>query len=359
VIWVAFRQVRTQLAVVFGVLVAVAIVLAVTGPHLVHLYDTVVANCAAHGDCAAVDSQFSSRDRLLRDLSQVILLAPALVGMFWGAPLVARELETSTLRLSWTQSVSRTRWFATKLGVVGLASVTAIGLLTLMVTWWSSPFDRLADQPFSTTFYDKRDLVPLAFAVFAFVLGVTAGMLIRRTLPAMAVTLVGFIAVRELIFWKVRPYFMTPLKSITAFVVPAFSGPVGVATTLNPADWVVSDQTINGSGRVIGSNGGFGSNGSFSANVSPHGTITLDGQVCANKVTAHVAGALNRRSAAPPAAITRAMQECVDKLHIRQVIAYQPANRFWPFQIYETALFVALALVLAGFCLWWIRHRLS
>jgi hypothetical protein len=43
--------------------------------------------------------------------------------------------------------------------------------------------------------------------------------------------------------------------------------------------------------------------------------------------------------------------------HLRRRITYQPASRFWAFQAYETAVFVVLALALAGFCLWWIRWR--
>ena len=61
--------------------------------------------------------------------------------MFWGAPLVARELETGTFRLAWTQSVTRTRWLAVKLALVGLASMAVAGLLSLILTWWSSPID--------------------------------------------------------------------------------------------------------------------------------------------------------------------------------------------------------------------------
>jgi len=46
-------------------------------------------------------------------------------------------------------------------------------------------------------------------------------------------------------------------------------------------------------------------------------------------------------------------------------VTYQPASRYWAFQRYETATFlavalaVALALALTGFCFWWIRRRLS
>jgi len=42
-------------------------------------------------------------------------------------------------------------------------------------------------------------------------------------------------------------------------------------------------------------------------------------------------------------------------------VTYQPASRYWAFQRYETATFIAVALALAltGFCFWWIRRRLS
>ena len=61
----------------------------------------------------------------------------------------------------------------------------------------------------------------------------------------------------------------------------------------------------------------------------------------------------------PVRAVHDAIQECVDKLRIREVLTYQPASRYWAFQWYETAIFIGLALVLAGFCFWWVRHRLS
>ena len=114
VIWLTWRQFRTQAVVVFGLLVIVAVALAVTGPHLVHLYDTTVKPCASHDDCATVTDAFLKNDRLLQQLGQVVLVVPALIGIFWGAPLVARELENGTFRLVWTQSVSRTRWLATE-----------------------------------------------------------------------------------------------------------------------------------------------------------------------------------------------------------------------------------------------------
>jgi len=357
-IWLAWRQFRTRAAVVFGLLVIVAIVLAVTGMHLVHLYDTTVKPCSSHGDCGLATSLFMEHDRLLQQIGQVVLVVPALIGMFWGAPLVARELENSTFRLAWTQSVSRSRWLATKLGLVGLAAIVTAGLLSFMVTWWSSPFDRIVDSPFSPSLFDRRDLVPIGYAAFAFVLGVTAGVLIRRTLPAMAATLVAFIGVRFAVVDWVRPHLMKPLKAITAFAAPLPNGTTSTGA-VRPSDWIVSEQTINRAGQVIGQNGGFGPNGDFSVNSTSAGRLTLsDGQTCPSSIRVPgLSGGL--RSGPPGRSVTNAIQECVDTLHIREVVTYQPASRYWAFQWYETAIFLGLALVLVGFCFWWVRRRLS
>ena len=183
-------QARTQTAVAFGALAIVAVALAVTGPHLVSLYNASVATCAARGDCPAASIAFLRNGGTLRTwLGVLTVVLPGVIGIFWGAPLVARELEAGTFRLAWTQSVTRTRWLAVKLGVIGLASMAVAGLASLMVTWWASPLDRVHLRLFGT--FDQRDIVPIGYAAFACALGVTAGVPIRRPLPAMAATLVS------------------------------------------------------------------------------------------------------------------------------------------------------------------------
>ena len=98
---------------------------------------------------------------------------PSLIGMFWGAPLIARELETGTFRLAWTQSVSRMRWLLVKLGLVGLASAAVGGLLSLMVTWWYSPIDKVNQGRFGAAAFGLHGFVPAGYALFAFALGAT------------------------------------------------------------------------------------------------------------------------------------------------------------------------------------------
>ncbi len=119
----ASLQFRTQAAVAFGALAVFAVVLGLTGPYIVHLYDTTVATCGARGDCSSATATFLSSYRVLQDLGNVVIVLPTIIGIFWGAPLVAHGLETGTHRLVWTQSVTRTRWIAVKLGLVGLASM--------------------------------------------------------------------------------------------------------------------------------------------------------------------------------------------------------------------------------------------
>ena len=53
------------------------------------------------------------------------------------------------------------------------------------------------------------------------------------------------------------------------------------------------------------------------------------------------------------------LQACVTKLSATYhgVATYQPANRYWIFQVLETSIFLVAALALAGFCFYWIRRR--
>jgi hypothetical protein len=111
---------------------------------------------------------------------------------------------------------------------------------------------------------------------------------------------------------------------------------------------------------VIGQHGGLGPNGNFGVNIAPGtGRLTLsDGQSCPSSIRVHGPG--RGLGAGPPRhSVTSAIQECLDKLHIRAVVTYQPISRYWAFQWYETAIFVVLALLLVAFCFWWVRRRLS
>jgi hypothetical protein len=349
-----WMQARTQTVVAIAGLAIVAVVLALTGPHLVHLYDSTVANCQANGDCSAASSAFLRNDHALQiGLNVLVVVIPCVIGLFWGAPLVAEELEAGTFRFAWTQNVTRARWLAVKLGVIGLASAAVAGLLSLMATWWSSPIDRVHLSAFSS--FDYRDVVPIGYAVFAFTLGVTAGIVIRRTLPAMTSTLVLFVFIRLAVTHWVRPHLVSPVTADIA-LNPTTTGygasgdillmPFGAPTsTLQPAppslpnSWITSIQIVGRSGNpltarylkskcpTLGSGGGGGGRS--------HGPV--------------------------PASVRQALQDCVAKIGktFHERVTYQPASRYWVFQWYELAIYLGAALVLAGLSIWWVRRRLT
>jgi hypothetical protein len=315
VILLTVRQFRTQAAVAFGALAVLAIALAVTAPHLRHLYSTSgIATCRQDDACGTVTAAFLSHYGLARRLPTLLLMLPVVIGAFWGAPLVAKEFDTGTYRLAWTQSITRTRWLAAKVAVVGLTSVAASGLLSLLITWWFSPIDKITQSRFGGEVFFERNVTPLGYAAFAFALGVTAGLLIRKTLPAMATTLVGTIAAELAMSSWLRPTFRTPLHFVGPLkpaLATAKSAPV--IDPASPADWILSEHFIDPTGH-------------------PTNTLRIH-----------------------PDDACVAARSCLSGY--QQVVTYQPANRYWAFQWEETAIFVAAAVLLIGFCFWWVRRR--
>ena len=174
-IWLTWRQFRAQGIAAATALAVLAVIFGVTGAHLAHLYDVSgLATCRTN--CAALTNTFVTSMKadaiypvlFIAGLG-VLYLAPALIGLFWGAPLVTRELEAGTFRLAWNQSVTRTRWMALKLVLIGLAALVTTGLLSLLITWWAGPIDRAGGFPvsggtltrFSPLLFGARDIAPV------------------------------------------------------------------------------------------------------------------------------------------------------------------------------------------------------
>jgi hypothetical protein len=340
-IWLSWRQVRTQVLVVYALVLAAVITLALTGPRLAHL-----ASRATN-----VYDLLTPHDRLLFNAGlAVVAVAPALIGAFWGAPLVARELETGTHRLVWNQSVTRTRWLATRLGVGALATVIAVGALSLAVTWWAKPLDgstssRQGNLPSRLTpiSFAMRGIVPVGYAVFALVLGVAVGLLLRRTVPAMAVTLAVYVCVQVAVPLWIRPHLLPPTSASISYSPSTFDGieanpgqPLRISVhTPHHGDWILQDTTWNARGEP--------------STLPSWFTSCLPGPPPPGQEKSSVdsRGDLDR---------------CLARLTgegYRQHVVYQPASRFWPLQWAETGLYVGASAALAGCCFWWIRRRLS
>ncbi len=324
-IWLAWRQFRTQALAALAVVVVVTIGYGITG---VQLHDLAKASgypaCITVGHCHAFINalQASSGYQFLYSAGMVLVYgAPALIGIFWGAPLVARELESGSFRLLWTQSISRTRWLTVKLLMIGVAAMITAELLTLVVTWWCAPIDAVGGigmgaYRFSPPQFGSRGIVPIGYAAFAVTLGVAIGLVVRRTLPAMAVTFAIFVAIQVVVPMWVRPHLQAPVVLVTSIT----GRPMNIQ--------------ISGPGEML-----------IMSTDPPDGAWALsevDRDRAGHVVTLRATDACLQES---PDACTA----YVLTLHLTEELTYQPANRYWPFQIYETGIFLALSLALAGF----------
>jgi ABC-2 family transporter protein len=340
--WLTWRQFRVQAAAGAVIVAGAAILLLVTRGGLPRV------------GSGAYDTLTPFERNLYFAGIFALAISPAVIGAFWGAPVVARELETGTHRLVWTQSVSRTRWLATKLAVPALTAGAAVGLLTVVVGWWASALDGAQSEThgglpsrMTPVAFAMRGVAPVGYAVFAVLLGAAVGLVLRRTVAAMAVTLVLFTFVQIAVPTWVREHLAPATTSTVAIGSTTLDGieisgpgqPVKLTVhTADPGDWVLSNRTVDASGKAgrpawlddcIPAPPGEGPRGAPVA-TPVNLKSTLDG--CFARMTAE---------------------------GWRQKVVFQPANHFWPLQWAELGLYLVLSAGLAAFCFYWTRRRLA
>jgi ABC-type transport system involved in multi-copper enzyme maturation permease subunit len=257
-VWVMWRQHRAQALATAGLLLLLGAYLMVAGP----------------------DAQ---------EVLGWLPIAPLLIGIFWGAPLLARELERGTHRLAWTQSVTRQRWLLSKLGGLSLV-VTVAGLaLGLMVSAWVAAND--ADRFGDAALFGGSGVAVGAWWLFAFLLGSAAGGMLRRLLPTLALTIAVFMV---MLFGMIqaRGSYAEPLRSMDEY--PAVGALGATATWLAPSGEEIDTPPVC---------------------LDAPSTIYLD---------------------------------CVEEAGYRSVYYYQPADRYWRFQWTEAGILLLGALLLAG-----------
>lgn len=294
--WMTWRQHRSEVLAAALLAVLMTPVLIFSGQDLISKYQ--------HGNYSEMRYQF---EVVLNPLFIFLRLLPLLFGMFVGAPLMAGELERGTHRLAWTQSITRKRWFGAKLAWVGGISALAFGLLALVITRWSQPFQEILG-PWET--FDVSGSVLIAYALFALGLGVLLGTLFGKVLPAMAISIPVYLVVRSVVGYLLRPFYLPPLQAIWNLV-----GPDPQIKDLIVRQWFVD---------------GFG-------NQVPTSLLTPCLQSPGGKGSA---------------------LQCIHDLGYQYLRIYQPASRFWTFQAIETALFLALAVTFVALTYWWINHRI-
>jgi hypothetical protein len=198
-------------------------------------------------------------------------------------------------------------------------------VFSLLFTWWSAPFDRFGNR-IGTANFGQRGIAPVAYALFALILGTLLGAIIRRTLPAMAATLAGFFVVRFTFQLVARPRLLSPVTATRP------TNTFGEQQTTSIADgaWVLSGKTVDWAGRPV--------------------VDEYSGDV--GRAMAEVCGLSLHSDSTQAQRIA-----CVNRLGLQDIVTLHPAHRFWTLQTMESVSFLVLAAVLAIACFWWIRHR--
>jgi hypothetical protein len=323
--WVTWRQHRPALTGAAVFLGLVSLYLLIMGLQINHAY-AIVAAChpASSGTCQQLAHSFTQEywggggtgalsAGGAQTVSSLMLVVPVLLGVFLGAPLLARELETGTFRFAWTQGCGRVRWAVSKLVLLAAVVTAVTWAFTELFSWYYHAF--LVDGQVSRLLPLAFGLLGIAFAAWtlaAFAIAVFYGALIRRTLPAMAATLATwtFLAIGTAV--GLRQHYQAPLKTT------AINPPAGA--------WVLGNYATGPNGQVLSQR------------------------------------ALNQLFQQAPASVQNspnpnALQNWLAQQHYTQWTSYEPASRFWHFQLIEGGWLLALSVVLIAAAIWLVRRR--
>jgi hypothetical protein len=319
----AWRQHRLQIAGAAVVVAALIGYFAVGAIQRAQYADSIgLSACLGTpgANCGSLAQAFFHRFGGLSSASALLAVVPMLAGVFIGAPLIAREVETGTHRLAWTQSVPRRRWLAVK--IVMLLSAVLLGavLLSLAYSWWISVLDRASQAGYTDVnrlnpgAFDLTGLAPVGAALFAFALGTAAGALIRRSVPAMAVTVVWYLAV-ALPLESLRYHILAPLT---------VSGAFGTTPVVEPGAYAMSTGYADATGRSV----------DFTALI----------QACGQQRDGNSIGVT---------------PTCLAEKGFQFTQLYQPGSRYWPLQWIEFGVFGVAAVLLLAVAMWWTTRHIN
>ena len=280
-----------------------------------------------------VANTFAASTNAFTALVIALHVLPVLIGVFIGAPLISRELESGTFRFTWTQEIGRTRYVLTTVALLAVAVAAVTCVLGALLGWYAHPFDVVGDESrWQAGLFGTTAVTLPAWTLFALATGTLLGTLTGRIVTAMATTAAtagGFLVAA---FWTLDRHLLS-LGALTARASAAdgvFAGPLNVPAGSGfglAGSWLVRGWITGPGGRELSA-------------------------AMADRVQSRMYAAMTRagKKAADPAA-------WVSAHHYAQWVSYQPAGRFWYFQAIAAAALVALAVVFALTAVWLIRRR--
>lgn len=323
--WVIWRQHRTALAGVAALVGGLTLVLWLVGLQLHHAYaDASACRPAGSPLCAGLVNRFNGMDSFLAN-GFVLQAVPALIGAFVGAPVLARELETGTYRFAWTQSFGRWRWTLAKLVGLAAAVVVASTALSFLLSWYYQPYVAAGNarkflneaSPLTAGLFGLRGTAFPAWTLVAFSIGALLGMLVRRVLPAVVATLAVYVGLAVATATSLRDHYAAPL--------------VASVSNVPGSDLVMSQWWTKGS--------------RFAFYRAP---MRLLEQVCPPPPAGAGKGNFDKAGY---------VGHCLTAHGYTQWISYQPATRFWSFQLIESGWLLALSASLIAATVWLVRRR--
>lgn len=314
-IWLTWRQHRLEGLMTLGVLALLGVFLLLTGRAMANSFQQLgLSHCLGQtppgSPCPDLIMAFGTQYGLLQFFDTLLIFLPLLLGALVGAPLGAREVEQRTHLLVWTQSITRRRWLSVKLALVLGAGLLASGALLAVLIWWYHPWAQL-DGSFGTNAYDTTGPVWVAETLLALALGVLAGTLTRRVVPAIFLTIVLFVAIRVPVASLWRPNFEAPITQ---------TQPIGQVnnnqSTLSSQDWVIAQGYIDAQG--------------------------------------------NKHDGLVGCKTNQILVQCFQTNGAQALfVSYQPADRFWTFQWIETGIYVGFSVLVLFAAFWLVRRRLN
>jgi hypothetical protein len=330
--WVTWRQHRAALAGAVALLAVIAAYLVYMGWEIHRAYNSVNAcllaslrglpwagGLASTQTCGALQHAFVSfygvgQGSVLasgmnaQTVPFLLLAVPVLVGAFVGGPVLARELESGTFRFAWTQGAGRVRLAAARLVPLAVVLTAAAYGLSALFSWYFGPFVQSGvTGRFPMQLFGTMGTAFAAWTLFSFAVAAFAGVLLHRTVTAMAASIVVLTTLDVVTMMALRQHYATP-------VVITGTEPAGIGT------WVVGNWFTTTSGAPV------------------------------SQATVSNAFARLPFGVTPSTAMLAAH-------HWLQWWSYQPASRWWEFQLTEGGWLLAASLLLIAAAVLLTRRR--
>jgi hypothetical protein len=276
-------------------------------------------NCFANGDgvlCADALKTYYDRLSNWGNLTTLLHGVPLAAAGLIMIPTL-QELERGTQRLAWTQSISRRRWSIARIGFVAGTATLVAAIWVLMTISWRSSILPGETRVFGRDAFDLSPAVLFGYGLFAVALAFGAAVVVRRLVPVLTLTIVGFIGTRIFTTFVVRPHYRPPVKE----VVPAADD--AGAFTAYANRWILDESWLSKTGQRLSWDHVY--------QLCNPGDVEKDWEAL--------------------------YQKCLTDNGLQYFRSFQPTDRIGQFQLIETVLYLGVAAALFAFAYWWLTRR--